>query len=473
MKVITDYKSTLSQNITSTQATIPVSSLATADDTPHTITAADFDSMAFLVIEPGGANQEIVSVTGTDSTPSFTGATRGLAFYGGTTTTVSGNRRSHQAGSTVIMTNAHYYYDELVDLSSAETITGIKTFATGATPLITDAPTTPTMAANKAYADSLAIAGAPNASTSVQGLVQQATTAQVNAGTATGSTGAKLFASPADLAASNYGTQLPTSGQKLALVGNNTDIAVGSGNEYVTQTGFQHNAEKYALDNSGSSTAYTVALSPVPTSLTSGMVVYAKLVNANTTTTPTLNVNSLGAKTIVKQAGSALVAGDIAANQYCSFIYDLANTRWVYQSPVGTTPATATFGSVANQTGLTVGNTDTVVTHSLGATPTIIVISAFVTANSTTNVHRAIGTIAFQSSGSVAYGSCVEWNNSGVVQNNGAGSLSASGAADGQAVNVTVVSVGATTFTLRIVVSAVGAGDNGSTVTGINWTAQR
>jgi hypothetical protein len=34
-------------------------------------------------------------------------------------------------------------------------ITGIKTFATGATPLITDAPTTDLMAVNKAYADNL------------------------------------------------------------------------------------------------------------------------------------------------------------------------------------------------------------------------------------------------------------------------------------------------------------------------------
>ena len=43
----------------------------------------------------------------------------------------------------------------VADNISAQTITGIKTFATGATPLITDAPTTDLMAVNKAYVDGI------------------------------------------------------------------------------------------------------------------------------------------------------------------------------------------------------------------------------------------------------------------------------------------------------------------------------
>ncbi len=47
------------------------------------------------------------------------------------------------------------YADLKVALAGAQTITGVKTFATGATPLITDAPTTDLMAVNKEYADNL------------------------------------------------------------------------------------------------------------------------------------------------------------------------------------------------------------------------------------------------------------------------------------------------------------------------------
>lgn len=119
-----------------------------------------------------------------------------------------------------------------------------------------------------------------------------------------------------------------------ALEGNNTDVAVGSGNKMVTQTGLIHNAEKYAVDNSASSTAYTVALSPAPTSLTAGMVVYAKIVNANTTTTPTLNVNGLGAKTIEKLNNVALAVGDIGANSLNTFMYDATNDKWILCSPI-------------------------------------------------------------------------------------------------------------------------------------------
>ncbi len=46
-------------------------------------------------------------------------------------------------------------WKRIINDEDAQTITGVKTFATGATPLITDAPTTDLMAVNKAYADNL------------------------------------------------------------------------------------------------------------------------------------------------------------------------------------------------------------------------------------------------------------------------------------------------------------------------------
>lgn len=172
MKVITNYKTTLSASMTSSQNTVPVSSLLTTDG--HTITAADFDSVAYLVIEPGAANMEIVKVTGVSGS-SFTGAVRGLAFYGGTETAVSANQKAHQAGSAVIMTNAHYYFDKMMDLDSNETVTGIKTFTAPNYPKMDDVSTPPVddeEFATKKYADDLAIAGSPKATETVYGIAK-------------------------------------------------------------------------------------------------------------------------------------------------------------------------------------------------------------------------------------------------------------------------------------------------------------
>ncbi len=132
-----------------------------------------------------------------------------------------------------------------------------------------------------------------------------------------------------------YNQQI-TENQHDALAGNNTDVAVGSGNKYVTQTGLQHNAEKYAAD-AGTTDTYVITLSPVPTSYTNGMIVHFKANTVNTGAA-TLNVNSLGAKTIVKEYNTTLADGDIKAGQLVSVIYDGTNFQML--SPVGVAPIT-------------------------------------------------------------------------------------------------------------------------------------
>lgn len=59
----------------------------------------------------------------------------------------------------------------------------------------------PSQKAIKAYADALAIAGAPDASTTAKGIVEEATQAEVDAGTAVGGTGARLFVNPSTILA--------------------------------------------------------------------------------------------------------------------------------------------------------------------------------------------------------------------------------------------------------------------------------
>jgi hypothetical protein len=132
-----------------------------------------------------------------------------------------------------------------------------------------------------------------NADETTKGIVEEATLSELNAGTATGGTGAELFVAPDKLASSKY---LDQSGSKI--------FAVASG----TNT-------------------YTATLSPAITSYTTGLKVAIQFTNASTSSTPTLNLNSVGAVTIVKRNNTALVTGDIAAGQIYQLIHDGTNFR--------------------------------------------------------------------------------------------------------------------------------------------------
>lgn len=73
----------------------------------------------------------------------------------------------------------------------------------------------------------------------------------------------------------------------------------------------------------------TAAYTPAFSALADKMLVWFRASGANTSTTPTFNPDGLGAKTIVKNGGQALVAGDIpATGAIVGVVYNLANTWW-------------------------------------------------------------------------------------------------------------------------------------------------
>lgn len=83
----------------------------------------------------------------------------------------------------------------------------------------------------------------------------------------------------------------------------------------------------------GTADALTADLSP-NIALTNGATVIVRADAANTTATPTLNANALGAKTIVKGNNLALVAGDIAgAGHWLELQFDTVLDKWVLQNP--------------------------------------------------------------------------------------------------------------------------------------------
>ena len=93
----------------------------------------------------------------------------------------------------------------------------------------------------------------------------------------------------------------------------------------------------------GTGTAYTMTLSPAPAALVDGMRVWGRA-NVASGASPTLDVNSLGAKTIKKLHDQDIAANDIEAQQIVEFIYNSNDDTWELVSgiAVGTAPELTT-----------------------------------------------------------------------------------------------------------------------------------
>lgn len=138
---------------------------------------------------------------------------------------------------------------------------------------------------------------ADDATTSVKGHVQLATNAEVTTGTNT------------TKAVTPAGVKAVTDAHAL---------------DYVRQPGYGTTA--------GTGAAYTLTLSPALASYVAGVCVAIKIHTANTGAC-TLNVNSLGAKNLLKPGGTAMAAGDLKLNGIYTFRYD--GTSFILQGEGG------------------------------------------------------------------------------------------------------------------------------------------
>jgi len=76
------------------------------------------------------------------------------------------------------------------------------------------------------------------------------------------------------------------------------------------------------IADTGAADVYVGTLAPAITAYTTRMRFALVIANANLTTTPTVNLNSLGAKTIKRPGGSALNIGDLPTGHIADFWYD-------------------------------------------------------------------------------------------------------------------------------------------------------
>lgn len=89
-----------------------------------------------------------------------------------------------------------------------------------------------------------------------------------------------------------------------------------------------------AANAAGTANALTATFTPSITSLTNGLTLFVRAASANTSATPTFKADALTAKTIVKNAGAALIAGDIAgAGHWLILVYNSTLDKWVLANP--------------------------------------------------------------------------------------------------------------------------------------------
>lgn len=259
-------------------------------------------------------NPETISCTGWNNTTNIlSGVTRGVAKYTGGGSTAS----AHGAGIGVVLSNDwNYYADTATAINSkvnveGDTMTGRLAFS-GASNVGIEVNRLTTAERNalvspqngaiiyntstgefniyQGGAWSVMSSGStqPDASTTVAGKVELATQSELNAGTATGGTGASLVPTPDILAVLN-----------------------------------QNNPQKYATSG-GSSNAYTLTLTPAVTAYTAGQE-FCFLSNFANTGSATLNVNGLGTKTIKAPNNNDLISGDIPSGRIVKVVYDGTN----------------------------------------------------------------------------------------------------------------------------------------------------
>jgi hypothetical protein len=342
-----------------------------------------------ITVDEGTSIEEHMIVTFAGSAGTI--VTRGLSRVDATTL-VTANRYTHDRSASVKMTNlvlpkiirrlnGTEAFDS-VDLTGIASISGLDTPTSGEL----------TKAANVEYVNDGLNAGAADASEVTKGISQKGTQAQVDARTATGSTGAPTFVSPeylratlySDYAVDSVGTDsyaiaptpavtAYTAGQVFTwkagtantgasslnvsglgavaikknvsedtetgdILANQTIVTVYDGTNFqlVSSPAFlaraneiQNSSFVYAASSAGSDT-YAITLSPSPASYAVGQVFYF-LADVANTGAATLNVNALGAITIKKNRDRDLETGDIEANQVVGVIYDGTNFQMFTQ----------------------------------------------------------------------------------------------------------------------------------------------
>jgi hypothetical protein len=127
---------------------------------------------------------------------------------------------------------------------------------------------------------------------------------------------------------------LPMAGFKHTNVGAGT-----ARTDYVRLDQLQDRSTVHAGTSGGSANAQTITLTPALTAYTTGQIITFVAGFTTTTTTPTINVNGLGAKSLCLPGLTLMFAGAIQLNGVYAIMYD--GTRFVLLNPYGGTQSSS------------------------------------------------------------------------------------------------------------------------------------
>ena len=133
----------------------------------------------------------------------------------------------------------------------------------------------------------------------------------------------------------------PGSTARSSQINNITNALETGLDKLPSESNIKNGLINYGTD-SGAADAYVVTMPYTPTAYTDGMLVAFKAGNANTGAC-TVNVDSLGAKSIKRQDGSAPIAGDIAANKIVELRYNSTSGYFEIQGSIGATAGAGTM----------------------------------------------------------------------------------------------------------------------------------
>lgn len=119
---------------------------------------------------------------------------------------------------------------------------------------------------------------------------------------------------------------LPMGGFRHTNVGNAT-----ARNQYGTVASIQDDTYNALTGVSGTNTITASATPAISAYVDKQNWIFVPF--ASNTGAATLNINSVAARSIVNQDGTALAAGDLVAGVPAHVVYDLANTRWILTNP--------------------------------------------------------------------------------------------------------------------------------------------
>lgn len=288
--------------------TIILQSFAQIDGTLLTMT--DFGTKGFGTMEPGNSTfEEQISFTGVTQNANGTATLTGVSTVLNVSpyTETSGLAQTHAGSTSFVISNTAGFYNTFVNKADDEVITGQYQFPNDAsTPTLGAsyvAPTLDTQVASKKYIDNIAILGAPNATTTTQGLVELGIQSEIDAATAIGGTGASIVATPATT--------------RAVLI-----------NDYIASGG----------------TANSITISPrvAVTALAAGQRFTFKVTNTNSATA-VLSVSGLTSTAIFKSDGvTGLSPSDFIAGQIVEVEYSGAN-GFMLMTPVANTVPTGSI----------------------------------------------------------------------------------------------------------------------------------